>query len=106
MNNNTTSRLGRWMTLGVLSLFLAACAGTPKTEATGEYVDDTVITTKVKAALLNDPVVSGLAVNVETFKGIVQLSGFVKTATERDRAVEVARKVGGVEQVKNDILIR
>lgn len=103
---NTTHRSGRWLAIGVLALFLAACAATPKSEGTGEYVDDTVVTTKVKAALLSDPVVSGLAVNVETFKGTVQLSGFVKTAAERDRAVEVTRKVGGVAQIKNDILIR
>lgn len=90
----------------IVAMTLAACAATPKQEGTGEYLDDTVVTAKVKTALLNDPMVSGLAVNVETFKGIVQLSGFVKTATERDRAVELARKVGGVTQVKNDILIR
>lgn len=89
-----------------VALTLAACAGTPTKEATGEYFDDTVVTTRVKAALLKDPVVSGLAVNVETFKGTVQLSGFVKTTAERDRAHVVAHEVPGVKQVKNDILIR
>ena len=90
----------------VIALSLAACASTQKTESTGEYLDDSVLSTKVKAALLKDPVVSGLSVNVETFKGTVQLSGFVKTAAERDQAVKVAREVGGVKSIKNDILIR
>ncbi len=90
----------------VLALTLAACAATPKQESTGEYFDDTTLTTKVKAALLNDPMVSGLAVNVETFKGVVQVSGFVKSAAERARAGELARGVAGVKQVRNDILIR
>jgi len=90
----------------IVAVALGACAGTRQQEGTGEYFDDTVITAKVKAVLLNDPVVSGLAVNVETFKGVVQLSGFVKTAAERDLAVKLARGVSGVTQVKNDILIR
>lgn len=85
---------------------LAACAGTAKQESTGEYIDDTVITSRVKSVLLNDPAVSGLSINVETYKAIVQLAGFVKTATERNRAVQLAREVKGVKQVKNDILIR
>lgn len=90
----------------IVALTLVGCAATSKQESSGEYFDDTTITTKVKAALLNDPAVSGLAVNVETFKGTVQVSGFVKTAAERARAVELARTVPGVKQVKNDILIR
>ncbi|MGB7988863.1 MAG: BON domain-containing protein [Candidatus Methylophosphatis roskildensis] len=99
-------QVGKSITILIVALTLAACAATRKQESTGEYFDDTTLTTKVKAALLDDPAVSGLAVNVETFKGIVQLSGFVKTPAERDRAVELARTVGGVKQVKNDILIR
>lgn len=89
-----------------LTLMLAGCAGSAKQESTGEYIDDTVLTSRVKAALLNDPNVSGLSVNVESFKGAVQLSGFVKTVAERNRAVQLARSVPGVRQVKNDILIR
>ncbi len=88
------------------SALLAACAGTAKESSTGDYIDDTVITSRVKSVLLNDPAVSGLAINVETFKGTVQLAGFVKTVTERNRAVQLAREVKGVRQVKNDILIR
>ena len=85
---------------------LAGCAGTAQIESTGEYIDDTLVTSRVKSVLLNDPDVSGLAVNVETFKGTVQLSGFVKTVAERNRAVQLVRGVAGVRQVKNDILIR
>lgn len=88
------------------SALLSACAGTAQQESTGEYIDDTVMTSRVKAVLLNDPAVSGLAINVETFKGTVQLAGFVKTVAERNRAVQLARDVKGVRQVRNDILIR
>ena len=85
---------------------LAGCAGTAKQESTGEYVDDAVITTTVKAVILNEKFMNGVAVNVETFKGTVQLSGFVKTAADRDKAVILARSVKGVTQVKDDIIIR
>lgn len=88
------------------SALLAACAGTSTQESTGEYIDDTLVTSRVKSVLLNDPSVSGLAINVETYKGTVQLSGFVKTVGERNRAVQLARDVKGVRLVKNDILIR
>jgi osmotically-inducible protein OsmY len=85
---------------------LAGCAGSARERSTGDYVDDSTVTTKVKAALLKDPVVSGLAIQVETFKGTVQLSGFAKTEEERSRAASVAREVGGVQAVKNDIIVR
>lgn len=99
-------QFGKILASAVIVASLVACAGTPKQESTGEYLDDTVLTAKVKSALLNDPAVSGLAVNVESFKGTVQLSGFVKSADEREKAVQVARKVGGVKQIRNDILLR
>ena len=102
----TIKQFGKFFASLILALTLAACAATPKQESTGQYFDDTTLTAKVKAAFVNDPVVSAMAVNVETFKGIVQLSGFVKSTAERDRAVELARNVAGVRQVKNDILIR
>jgi osmotically-inducible protein OsmY len=79
------------------------CAATPKQEGTGEYVDDTVITTKVKAAILAEPSLKSSEINVETFKGVVQLSGFVKSPADIDKAVEVTRKVKGVTSVKNDM---
>ncbi len=89
-----------------LALILAACAGNPQRASTGEYIDDTILTARVKSLLLNDPDVSGLSINVETFKGTVQLAGFVKKVSERNRAVQLAQGVPGVRQVKNDILIR
>jgi osmotically-inducible protein OsmY len=85
---------------------LSACAPTPTREGTGEYLDDSVITTKVKAAFAEDPVVKATQVKVETFKGTVQLSGFVDSRESAQRAVEIARGVKGVKSVKNDTVIR
>ncbi|WP_026224697.1 BON domain-containing protein [Methyloversatilis thermotolerans] len=92
--------------LAVALLTAGGCASTAKQEGTGEYVDDTVITTKVKAAILNDPVLKVAEINVETFKGVVQLSGFVSTRVMMDKAVAVTRAVGGVKSVKNDMRIK
>ena len=90
--------------LCLLALF--ACAPTAQREGTGEHVDDTVITAKVKAALAADPGVKATEVNVETFRGTVQLSGFVSTPEARQRAIEVARSTKGVRDVKNDMAIK
>lgn len=90
----------------LLLLILAACAPTATREGTGEYVDDAVITTKVKAALAADPAVKATEVNVETFRGTVQLSGFISSAEARQRAIEVARTTKGVRGVKNDMVIK
>ncbi|HEX2201263.1 MAG TPA: BON domain-containing protein [Gammaproteobacteria bacterium] len=87
-------------------LCLAACAATSTDESTGEYIDDAAITTKVKTALLQDPEVSGLDINVETFKGTVQLSGFANTERERQRAGTLARLVEGVQSIQNDIELK
>jgi Predicted periplasmic or secreted lipoprotein len=92
--------------MAVMLVFLAGCAGTAKHESTGEYIDDSAITTKVKAELLGDQDVSGLAINVETYKGKVQLSGFAESEVERAKAEKLARSVPGVRSVQNDILIR
>jgi BON domain len=105
-NTMTTRFLTRLFLAFSLTLLLVGCAGNEKQSSAGEYIDDTVLTTRVKTALLNDPDVSGLSVNVESFRGTVQLSGFVKTVAERNRAVQLARGIPGVRQVKNDILIR
>lgn len=86
--------------------FVTGCASTSKQASTGEYFDDSVITTKVKAAILNDPALKVLQINVETFKGVVQLSGFVDSKAMMDRAVEVTRGVAGVKSVKNDMRVR
>ncbi len=90
----------------LLILALAACASTPKQESTGEYVDDSTITTKVKADLLADDILKGFAISVETYKGIVQLSGFVNTQATKDRAGSIARKVAGVKEVRNNLIIK
>ncbi len=90
----------------ILLLALASCAPTPKQEGTGEYIDDAVITTKVKAAIFNEPTLKATEINVETFKGVVQLSGFVSSAQSMEKAIEVARKVKGVKSVKNDMRLK
>lgn len=91
---------------GSLLVSLAACAPTPTREGTGEYIDDAAITTKVKAAFAGDPTVKATEVKVETFKGTVQLSGFVQSRESSDRAAQIAREVKGVKSVKNDIVIK
>ena len=90
----------------VLLASLLGCASTPKQEGTGEYFDDTVITTKVKAAVFSEPSLKSAEINVETFKGVVQLSGFVSSRTAINKAVEVARSVNGVKSVKNDMRVK
>jgi osmotically-inducible protein OsmY len=84
----------------------AGCASGPQREGAGEYIDDTVITTKVKAAIFNEPTLKVAEINVETFKGVVQLSGFVASPAAATKAVEVARTVSGVKSVKNDIRMK
>ena len=93
--------------IGILFLAMAmGCASTAKHEGTGEYVDDTVITAKVKAAIFNEPTLKSAEINVETYKGVVQLSGFVRSAANESLAVQVARKVSGVKSVKNDMILK
>ena len=92
--------------LALMLMTVAGCASTPGHEGTGEYVDDSVITTKVKAAILNEPNLSSAEINVETFKGVVQLSGFVNSQADINRAVEVARSVKGVTSVKNAMRLK
>ncbi len=85
---------------------LLGCASTSTKEGTGEYVDDSVITTKVKAAVFNEPTLKSAEINVETFKGVVQLSGFVADAGDVQKASDVARGVKGVKSVKNDMRVK
>jgi hyperosmotically inducible protein len=92
--------------LAVALVSVVGCASTPKQEGTGEYVDDTVITGKVKTAILNEPTLKVAEINVETFKGVVQLSGFVSSQAAATKAVDVTRGVGGVKSVKNDMRIK
>jgi osmotically-inducible protein OsmY len=82
-------------------LFSLGCSSTPTQEGTGEYLDDSVITAKVKAAIFNEPTLKSAEINVKTFKGVVQLSGLVSSKSAMSKAVEVARGVKGVQSVKN-----
>ncbi len=84
----------------------AGCAGTPTRESTGEYVDDSAITTKVKAELVRDPIVKALQVDVKTFKGVVQLSGFVDNKDQKAQAEADAKTVPGVKEVTNNIVVK
>ena len=95
----------KWATLAGVVLLASAlgCASTAKQEGTGEYFDDTVITGKVKGAIFNEPTLKSAEINVETFKGVVQLSGFVSSPAAERTAVAVASKVAGVKSVKNDM---
>lgn len=90
----------------VISLSLTGCAGGKKHESTGEYFDDIVLTTKVKASILGDSRLKVLQIDVETYKGVVQLSGFVDTADAANRAVELARRVRGVKMVNNSLIVK
>ena len=101
-----TGRLLSALFVAVSLVSVVGCASGPQTEGTGEYIDDTAITAKVKAAVLNEPTLKSAEINVETFKGVVQLSGFVKTKAEVDKATAVTRDVGGVKSVKNDIRLK
>jgi osmotically-inducible protein OsmY len=85
---------------------LLGCASTSKQEGTGEYVDDTVLTAKVKAEIFNEPSLKSAEINVETFKGVVQLSGFVNSREDINKAAQVARGVKGVVSVKNDMRLK
>lgn len=84
----------------------AGCASTSTQESTGQYLDDSAITTKVKAAIFNEPTLKSAEINVETFKGRVQLSGFVSSRANMDKAVAVAQGVGGVTSVKDDMRLK
>jgi len=93
-------------TAAVLLAALLGCAATAKHEGTGEYIDDTVLTTKVKAAVFNEASLKSSEINVESFKGVVQLSGFVNSQADIDTAVQIARNVKGVKSVKNDMRLK
>jgi len=99
-------RTVRFMICILLVTAILGCASTPTSESSGQYVDDSAITTKVKAAIFDDPSLKVLQINVETFKGEVQLSGFVDSPQNIRRAGEVARGVRGVRSVKNDLIVK
>jgi len=93
---------------GILAVgwFTFGCAGSRTSDSTGQYVDDTAITTKVKSALLGDEAVKSFEIKVETFKGVVQLSGFVDTEDQRAAATRDAMAVGGVKDVKDNLTLK
>lgn len=99
----------KYVSAFIVALMLTAvvgCASTSTSEGTGQYVDDTVITTKVKAAIFDEPSLKSAEINVETFKGVVQLSGFVSSQGSIYKAVELARGVKGVTSVRNDMKLK
>lgn len=102
------NKINRFSTLlaAVALMAMVGCASTANKEGTGEYVDDSVITTKVIAAIFNDPELKSAEINVETFKGVVQLSGFVKAKASINKAGTVAKEVHGVIGVKNDLRLK
>ena len=102
----TASPIVRSLLVLLVMAVIAGCAGSSSRESTGEYIDDSTITTKVKAAILNDPSLKVFQINVETFKGAVQLSGFVKSAEIVAHAGNVTSGVNGVRSVKNDLIVR
>jgi len=91
---------------GLLAFTAAGCAVTRDQSTVGEYIDDSVLTTRVKARFADDSQVSAMSITVETLKGVVQLSGFAKNSAERNRAGEIARTTSGVKGVVNNLVIR
>lgn len=90
----------------LLTMLIAGCAGGTTSESTGEYLDNYMLTTKVKTSILGDSRLKLLQINVESFKGVVQLSGFVDSASAATRAVELARTVKGVKSVNNSLIVK
>ena len=100
------NRFVGYFVMVMLMVAFAACASTSKQESTGEYIDDSVITTKVKSLLAADDFLKSFQISVETYKGTVQLSGFVGSQKAVDKAGEIARSVKGVKSVKNDLIVK
>ena len=100
--------LKRFSGFFIIALMLTAlgCASTSKQSSTGEYIDDSVITTKVKTAIFNEPSLKVTQITVETYKSVVQLSGFVDSTESMNKAVAIARSVQGVSSVKNDMRLK
>ncbi len=101
-----THSLLRYLVCALMITVFVGCASTQEKESTGQYLDDSVITTKVKAAIFNEPSLKVLQINVETFKGETQLSGFVDSAESSRKAAEVAGAVAGVKSVKNNLIVK
>jgi len=100
------NRIIKLLAICVLTVVFMGCAATQKHESTGEYVDDSVITTRVKAAIFKEANLKTMQINVKTYQGVVQLSGFVDSAQSVTKAGEVARQVKNVVSVKNDLIVK
>jgi hyperosmotically inducible protein len=98
---NWTARVG----LVIVALAIGACSATRTQESAGEVIDDSTLTAKVKTALIEDPVTKARQIDVETYRGVVQLGGFVDSQQAKSRATEVARGVTGVKEVRNDLKV-
>jgi osmotically-inducible protein OsmY len=100
--------LKRFSGFFIVALMVSAlgCASTSQRASTGEYIDDSWITTKVKTQIFNEPTLKVTQINVETYKNVVQLSGFVDSTASMNKAVAIARSVEGVSSVKNDMRLR
>lgn len=96
----------RCMVLLMLISVIGACAATSTRESTGEYVDDSVVTTKVKSMLAADDFLKSFKISVETYRGVVQLSGFVNSQKAVDKATEIVKGVKGVKDIKNDLIVK
>ena len=102
----STFKIGMSALLAAAALAMTGCAVTRGQETVGAYIDDTTITTQIKARMVDDKSVDAASISVETLKGTVQLSGFAKSAEEKERAEAIARRVNGVKAVQNSIAIR
>jgi osmotically-inducible protein OsmY len=89
-----------------LVAFLVGCAETSHRESTGQYIDDSTITAKVKAQIFDDPMLKVFQISVESYKGVVQLSGFVDSRQAANKAAQIAKSVDGVESVKNSLVVK
>lgn len=101
-----TKRIVKFLACLVVFASFLGCAATSQQESTGQYIDNSVITTKVKAAIFDEPTLKTMQINVKSYKGEVQLSGFVDSTASVQRAGEVARSVEGVTSVKNDLIVK
>ncbi len=96
----------RFLVVLMMIAAFVACASTPKHEGTGEYIDDSVITTKIKTQLATDDFLKSFQIGVESRKGIVQLSGFVDSQNAIDKAGKIAGGVEGVKSVRNNLIVK
>lgn len=103
---STLNMINRFLLTLALVLSIAGCAGGKTYESTGEYLDNSALTTKVKATILGDSKLKMFQINVKSFRGIVQLSGFVDSPASVERAVELTRKIKGVKSVNNSLIVK